>query len=184
MYLGCAPLLTLLTDMVGAPQNELAPFAPERRAEIPVIRGNATICRIGHDCLFSGEIAARGDSDAYATEGTAVHCVVERSATANLFNDLTDFYPPAAATNSPALERITAASSWRTPPSRPRASARSRRSACGLRGGRRPASIAMAGLPAPLRLHDPADDFALTQHVVVVLAPLAGQAGSRRAFED
>jgi len=108
MYLGCAPLLTLLTDMVGAPQNELAPFAPERRAEIPVIRGNATICRIGHDCLFSGEIAARGDSDAYATEGTAVHCVVERSATANLFNDLTDFYPPAAATNSPDLARTGA----------------------------------------------------------------------------
>ena len=32
--------------------------------------------------------------------------------------------------------------------------------------------------------HDAADDLALTQHVVVVLAPLAGQAGSRRAFED
>src|SRR5262249_31419987 len=32
--------------------------------------------------------------------------------------------------------------------------------------------------------HDAADDLALTQHVVVVLAPLAGQAGSRRAFVD
>jgi len=32
--------------------------------------------------------------------------------------------------------------------------------------------------------HDAADDFALTQHVVVVLTPLAGQAGSRRAFQD
>ena len=40
------------------------------------------------------------------------------------------------------------ASSWRAPPSRPRASARSRGSASGLRGGHRQASTAMAGLPA------------------------------------
>jgi hypothetical protein len=95
MYLGCAPLPTLLTDMVRAPQNELAPFAPERRAEILVIRSNATICRIGHDCLFSGEIAARGNSDAYAPEGGAVQRVVEFSngayCAANLFNDLRMF---------------------------------------------------------------------------------------------
>src|SRR5262249_11844375 len=32
--------------------------------------------------------------------------------------------------------------------------------------------------------HDAADHCALTQHVVVVLAPLAGQAGSRRPVED
>src|SRR5215467_168253 len=32
--------------------------------------------------------------------------------------------------------------------------------------------------------YDAADHCALTQHVVVVIAPLAEQAGSRRAFED
>ena len=52
--------------------------------------------------------------------------------------------------DSPRRQRgaIPAASTWRTPPSQPRASPRSRASACGLRGSRRPASTAMAGLPA------------------------------------
>src|SRR5262249_47997880 len=40
------------------------------------------------------------------------------------------------------------ASSWRTLPWQPRTSARSRRSASGLRGGHRPASTAMGGLSA------------------------------------
>src|SRR5215831_11788332 len=33
-------------------------------------------------------------------------------------------------------------------------------------------------------LHDAADNFAVGQHVVIIFVPLAGQAGSRRAFED
>src|SRR6201987_196092 len=47
---------------------------------------------------------------------------------------------------------IPAASSWRTPPSRPRASPRSRASACGLRGARRRASTST---PAPSALPQP-----------------------------
>jgi len=42
-----------------------------------------------------------------------------------------------------------AASSWRTLPWQPRASARSRRSASGLRGGRRPMSTSTAFLLEP-----------------------------------
>jgi len=45
-----------------------------------------------------------------------------------------------------------AANSWRTLPSRPRASARSRALGCGLRGTRRPSSTATAHLPARQRL--------------------------------
>src|SRR5262249_11826706 len=33
-------------------------------------------------------------------------------------------------------------------------------------------------------IHDAADDGALTQHVIVVIVPLAGQAGSRRTFGE
>jgi hypothetical protein len=66
MYPGAA----FSAGMAGALQDELAPFAPERRAEIPVIRSNATMC-----CLFSGEIAARGDSG--VTEGPAITDFVE-----------------------------------------------------------------------------------------------------------
>jgi hypothetical protein len=72
MYPSRAPLAAFLAGMAGALQDELAPFAPERRAEKPVIRSNATMC-----CLFSGEIAARGDSGVYATEGPAVTDFVE-----------------------------------------------------------------------------------------------------------
>src|SRR5262245_59768784 len=33
-------------------------------------------------------------------------------------------------------------------------------------------------------LHDAADDFAAGEHVIVVVVPMTGQAGSRRALED
>jgi hypothetical protein len=33
-------------------------------------------------------------------------------------------------------------------------------------------------------IHDPADDDAVGEHVIVVVVPLAGGAGSRRALED
>jgi len=74
------------------------------------------------------------------------------------------------------------ANSWRTRPSRPRVSAHSRRSACGPRAGHRPASIAMASPRA--RRHDAADNYAVSKHVIVIIAPLAGQAGSRGALKD
>ena len=36
----------------------------------------------------------------------------------------------------------------------------------------------MAGLPVRLRLYDAADGFALTQHIIIILTPFPGQAGS------
>jgi hypothetical protein len=47
MYLSRAPLAAFLAGMASALQDELAPLAPERRAEIPVIRSNANMCRMG-----------------------------------------------------------------------------------------------------------------------------------------
>src|SRR5262245_24802546 len=34
------------------------------------------------------------------------------------------------------------------------------------------------------RLHDPANDHAISEHIVIVFAPLTGQARTRRALED
>src|SRR5262249_36528573 len=55
---------------------------------------------------------------------------------------------PPKADLPPDLRTTPAASSWRTPPSRPRASRRSRATVCGPHAAKRPASTAMAGLPA------------------------------------
>src|SRR5262249_145310 len=57
-------------------------------------------------------------------------------------------------------------------PSQPRASPRSSASACGPRGGRRPA----AGAAAAFMMRP--TTAPLTQHVVVVITPLARRAGS------
>src|SRR6516162_11849959 len=77
-----------------------------------------------------------------------------------------------------------AASSSRTPPSRPRESPHSRKSASDLRGGQRPTPIATAGLLARRSLHDAAHNNAVGKHVVIIVAPFAGQARGRCALED
>src|SRR5262249_5736015 len=67
-----------------------------------------------------------------------------------------------------ASTAIPAASPWRTPPSRPRAWARSR---CvgvpGLRDARRPDRRGV-------HLHEAADNNAIGEHVVIVIVPSAG----------
>src|SRR5215831_15346871 len=68
------------------------------------------------------------------------------------------------------------------PPSRPRASSRSRASACGPRGGR----------PYPWRIlrrgactfMDAADDGTIGEHIVVVVVPLARESRGGRALEN
>jgi hypothetical protein len=51
--------------------------------------------------------------------------------------------------------------------------------------------VAIGQRPQPRRaprrrgsLHDAADNYAVGKHIIIIVTPLAGQAGSRRAFED
>src|SRR5215469_3101969 len=69
-------------------------------------------------------------------------------------------------------------------PSQPRASARSHRSASDLRADHRPASTARRAHGRGGGLHDAADNDAFGKHVVIIVAPLAGQARGRCALED
>jgi hypothetical protein len=74
-----------------------------------------------------------------------------------------------------------AASPWRMPPSQPSASARSRVLACDPHDSQRPESTSTTcQLAQRPRLHDPANDDAIAEHVEAVLIPLPGRARSRR----
>src|SRR5262245_11619893 len=87
--------------------------------------------------------------------------------------------PPKA--GLPDLRTSPAASSSRMPPSRPRASPRSRASACDPHDAQRRASTAMVGLLMRQQLHDAPGDGTVGKHVVVVIASFAGGArGLRR----
>jgi hypothetical protein len=82
-----------------------------------------------------------------------------------------------------ALLLIPAASSWRLRPSRSRTLQRSRVSGCGVQNARCPMSTSMALLRPP-RLEDAADNFAVRQHVEVVIAPFAGGTRGQWAFQS
>ena len=84
------------------------------------------------------------------------------------------------------LETIVVAnsrrSSSRMPPSRPRASPRSRASACDPHDVQRRASTSTAR--CSVHLHDAADDGSIGEHIVIVIVPLAGGAARGGALED
>ena len=90
--------------------------------------------------------------------------------------------PPKAV--PPDLRTTLAASLLRTPPSRPRASAHSRRWECDLRGGRRPASRATASPRGRRRTSRCGRQQCIGEHVVIVIVPLAGWMRGEGAFED
>jgi len=69
------------------------------------------------------------------------------------------------------------------PPSQPRVSRHSRVSACDPCGAPRAASTAFRPRRC-IRKKDAPDDNAIGEHVVVIVVPLAGWAGSRSAFQE
>src|SRR5262249_7201525 len=75
------------------------------------------------------------------------------------------------------------ASSWRTLPSRPRASAHSRRWAFDLRGGRKRASKP-TGSQRARRRPCAGDNSDVREHVVIVVIPLARRTAGRGVLED
>ena len=106
-------------------------------------RGGAAhlLRRAMHWCLQQVPRPGRRHGEEAAREEAPGPRLASYSSALAAFRGLTADVPP-------DLRTTPTASFWRTPPSRPRASARSCGSVWGLRDSQRPASTAMAGLPA------------------------------------